>query len=1055
MPPLVPRKRLRESPSPGEGRVSKAAKEKPDASRRKATLYDDLDASATPNSNSILHGFGNDEDDQSSLTSLSDEEFEDVVPPKKSDDKDEASGEDEDIEFEDVEAPAAPLPDAPVVSGDLELTLTRDTRISLTNTFDRKGPSKRERKVRHATHCVHVMLLLWHNATRNAWLCDPEVQATMISHLPPRLWDEVDRWRRNSGLEKKPMPGNTARENTKSKGKGKKGPDMRSRDWGAEAERLEEGAVDMSHGDPLFRLMQILSAWWKQRFQLTAPGLRKWGYMSLERLDRLTKAQKAEPHDPEQFGENISDLEAFRHHARICEGSRDVGAQLFTALLRGLGLEARMVANLPCLGFGWNKLEEAEPEKSESANQKRTTPEKKMKKARKGVATTKKQTTKTTKETAKNPNRKARLKVEIASGLDDLELEYKDTDDESIVEMEVTPRKTTKTPTRKYDADMEFPHYWTEVLSPVTNKYLPVDAIVKNVVGTNRDLIESLEPRGAKADKARQIMAYIVGYSQDGTGKDVTVRYLKRNMLPGRTKGVRMTPEKVPVYNRHGKVKRYDQFDWFKTVMSGYLRGNKNQPITGIDKMEETTDLKPAKPEKKEVKEGQETLQYYKQSKEFVLERHLKREEALKLGAKPTKVFKNKGKGGKVEEEDVFLRSDVLNVKSAETWHKQGRAPMAGEKPLKRVPYRAATLNRRREIMEAEAATGEKVLQGLYSWDQTDWIIPPPIKDGVIPKNEYGNIDLFAAHMLPSGALHVPFRGAMRVCKKLQIDYAEAVVDFEFGHRMAVPVIQGVVIAQENHDIVMEELEKDEAERARKEDEKRRKKALAQWRRFLMGMRIAERIRQEYGEITDEISVFGHARNSTHPKKQPHVQDEDMAGGFLPDEYEEEEEEDTQPAHYTSTFFPAVDEDDDDDGGLVMEHDGADQQKAIMEMEVDGEQEPAQKSQAKAGPESELEPRPEQNTKLDAERMRGPEPEPEPGPGREVRSEAESEPPKTKAKSGRRAPAKQTGMEQPPSGRATRRSTRSGRKAISYNEDAMEGEEEEMGDSYAESEDDE
>ena len=138
------------------------------------------------------------------------------------------------------------------------------------------------------------------------------------------------------------------------------------------------------------------------------------------------------------------------------------------------------------------------------------------------------------------------------------------------------------------------------------------------------------------------------------------------------------------------------------------------------------------------MKEGQETLQYYKQSQEFVLPRHLKREEALRAGATPVKAFKSKSKGGDETEEDVFLRSDVLNVKSAETWHKQGRAPKPGEQPLKRVPYRAATTNRRREILEAESTTGRKVLQGLYSFDQTDWIIPDPIKNGVIPKNEYG-----------------------------------------------------------------------------------------------------------------------------------------------------------------------------------------------------------------------------------------------------------------------------------------------------------------------------
>ncbi|XEV05726.1 hypothetical protein FSHL1_011013 [Fusarium sambucinum] len=1037
MPPLVPRKRLRESPPPGQGRVTKAAKEKPDASRRKATLYDDLDASATPNSNSILHGFDNDDDDGSSLTSLSDE-FEDVVPPKKPKGSDDDSGDDDDIEFEDVEAPVAPLPDAPVTSGDLELTLTRDTRISLTNAFDRKGPSKRERKVRHASHCVHVMLLLWHNASRNSWLCDPEVQATMISHLTPRLWDEVDRWRRNSGLEKKPPPKKPIKDNNKSKGKGKKVPDRRSRDWGAEAERLEPGAVDMSHGDPLFRLMQTLSAWWKQRFRITAPGLRKWGYMSLERLDRLTKAQKAEPHDPEQFGEKISSLEGLRYCARSCEGSRDVGAQLFTALLRGLGLEARMVANLPCLGFGWNKLEEAEPEKSDSTNQTKPTPDKKTKTTTKTAAATKKQSNKKTTQAAKNTIRKAKPKPEVVSDSEDLELEYKDTDDESVVDMEVTPRKIS---TKKFDTDMDFPHYWTEVLSPVTNKYLPVDAIVKNVVGTNRDLIESLEPRGAKADKARQIMAYIIGYSQDGTAKDVTVRYLKRNMLPGRTKGVRMTPEKVPVYNRHGKIKRYDQFDWFKTAISGYRRGSKKHPITEVDEAEEAMDLKPAKPEKKEVKEGQETLQYYKQSKDFVLERHLKREEALKPEAKPAKIFKNKGKGGKVEEEDVFLRSDVLNVKSAETWHKQGRAPKPGEQPLKRVPYRAATLNRKREILEAEAATGEKVLQGLYSWEQTDWIIPPPIKDGVIPKNEYGNIDLFAEHMCPKGAVHVPFRGAIRVCKKLQIDYAEAVVDFEFGHRMAVPVIQGVVIAEENHDIVMVELEKDEAERARKEDEKRRKKALAQWRRFLMGMRIAERIRQEYGEITDDISVFGHARDSSHSKKLASVPDEDMAGGFLPEGYEEEVEEVQEvPAHYTSSFFPAVDEDDEGEDGLVMEHVGEDQHGITAQMDIDGEEVASPKSQADAGldPESKAKSEPEMDQDMEQEEL-----------NLEAKSESESEQPRTSARSRKGAPKKRIKNEQHAPVHATRRSTRSGRKVVSYDDDGVDNDE--IADSHAES----
>lgn len=161
----------------------------------------------------------------------------------------------------------------------------------------------------------------------------------------------------------------------------------------------------------------------------------------------------------------------------------------------------------------------------------------------------------------------------------------------------------------------------------------------------------------------------------------------------------------------------------------------------------------------------------------------------------------------------------------------------------------------------------------------------------------------------------------MRVCKRLQIDYAEAVVDFEFGHRMAVPVIQGVVIATEYHDQVMQELQKDEAERTRKEDEKRRKGALGRWRKFLMGMRIIERIRQDYGDVDDSVSVFGHNKATEPSVVLPDANEEETSGGFLPEGYEEESEGDAPaPQNHTSSFFPVADEDDlDGDNDLIME----------------------------------------------------------------------------------------------------------------------------------------
>lgn len=951
MPPYVPRKRLREQ-SPE--RPQKAAKKKGSiAPPRKATLADALDLTVSPQAKAkVRQRVLESDDDDSSLTSLSDADFEDVPAAKKQwFEKDEGEGdEDDDMEFEDVTHPTTLAPQQ--MSDSLELTLTNIPNPSYTDLGGKKGPSKNERRIRASTHCMHVQFLMWHNATRNAWLCDPVVQGIMLSHIPSGMWDEIEKFRRSNGLEVKE---NTTKKsarasNHNTNGKGKQAP----RDWGA-AERLEKGVVDMSFGDPLFRLLRALSAWWRKRFRITAPGTRKIGYLETRRCTNLIKGYKQGGTRPERFGERVSNLDWFRLRAQECAGSRDVGAQLFTALLRAIGLEARMVASLQPVGFGFNKLEDADQEKKDQQDSV-TTPVKPN-----GIA-------EPAKKTITNPDKSARRKSggvqkqrrpsgrpsrqrvrrgpkEDSEESEDDDLRLSESDDDSVAEIPQlkTPKKSNS-PT--FDKDLDYPHYWSEVLSPATQKYVPVDPIVKNIVGANRELVESFEPRGAKADKAKQVMAYVVGYSDDGSAKDVTVRYLKQQLFPGRTKGARFPLEKIPVYNKNGKVKRYDQFDWFKSVMRGYARGGESYPLTDIDYDEESTDLKPAQPPKKEVKEGEETLQYYKQSKEFVLERHLKREEALLPEAEPVKVFKNKTKGkkGEPEEEPVYLRKDVVQVKSEETWHKQGRAPKPGVRPRKHAPYRAATTNRRRELAEAEAKAGRKVLQGLYSIDQTDWIIPPPIENGVIPKNQYGNIDLFVEHMLPEGAAHVPYRGAIRVCKRLEIDYAEAVVDFDFGHRMAIPVIQGVVIAEEHFDNVMEELAKDEAEKKRKEDEKRRKTVLGMWRRLLMGMRIRERIRKEYGDAKDEdINVFGHSRDQPDEqrKAEPAGYDENMGGGFLPEGYEEDdaepEEEDHNALRKSSFFVATLDEDEEDDeDDLVVEH-GAAESGPSMRMTPDPE----------------------------------------------------------------------------------------------------------------------
>lgn len=80
--------------------------------------------------------------------------------------------------------------------------------------------------------------------------------------------------------------------------------------------------------------------------------------------------------------------------------------------------------------------------------------------------------------------------------------------------------------------------------------------------------------------------------------------------------------------------------------------------------------------------------------------------------------------------------------------------------------------------------------------------MPEAIKDGNIPRNVFGNIELFHKNMLPSGATHLNYKGIGRIAKKLGMDYAIAVTGFDFHRGHSTPVLEGIVVADENADII-------------------------------------------------------------------------------------------------------------------------------------------------------------------------------------------------------------------------------------------------------------
>lgn len=851
MPPFIPRKRPSASP-PTSSRANPP---------KRAKLTDVLDAESRNAPSLQKHktfSIGGSDDSDSSLSDVDSDQFEDsLVAPLKVKKAsvpahEQLEEDDEDVDWEDAAGEAAGQEDdyqqnlpeyKPQSDGPIEVTLRKrddenDNWLEQVAAKMKKGPSKRDKQIRICAHQLHVQFLLWHNAMRNRWISDREVQRVLVHQLPPPIKNEVEKWRRASGLQ--PLE-DAATKTTKARKRGRqKAPDpRRERDWGRPSERLENGKPDMSNGDPLIMLMKILAAYWKKNFSIVAPGLRKRGYGTTRERKQVIQSQRKDDHDPEQHGERILGIHKLRELAQNQEGSRDVGAQLFTALLRGLGIEARLVASLQPSGYGWTKTEQLLPKgptQGRSAVFDSSSDESDTEEDVKSISEVARGGRK-----RKSKGKDAATKIEISS----------DTDDASIIE--VTPSKRKRQP-QKYDRDHPFPIYWTEVISPITNKVIAVSPLVLTTpVATTPEILASFEPRGVKAEKTKSVMAYVVAYSSDGTAKDVTVRYLKKQIWPGKTKGFRMPIEKIPIYNKNGKVKRYENFDWFKRVMSCYVRPDLLR--TAVDDIEDATDLVPQQAEQKNADQDVDTLQSLKSSAEYVLERFLRREEALRPDAVSVRTFTS-GKGENLKDEPVYLRRDVERCLTAESWHKEGRRPKAGESPMKLVPVRAVTITRKREAEEHERVTGEKQMQGLYSWDQTEYIIPAPIVDGKIPKNAYGNIDCFVPSMVPRGAVHIPLKSTVRICKRLEIDFAEAVTGFEFGNKRAVPVCTGVVVAKEHERAVRDAWrEFNEAQRV-KEEKKLEAAVLETWRKFVIGLRIRERVRDTYGEGTvDELAV--------------------------------------------------------------------------------------------------------------------------------------------------------------------------------------------------------
>ena len=104
------------------------------------------------------------------------------------------------------------------------------------------------------------------------------------------------------------------------------------------------------------------------------------------------------------------------------------------------------------------------------------------------------------------------------------------------------------------------------------------------------------------------------------------------------------------------------------------------------------------------------------------------------------------------------------------------------------------------------AATGGAVqrVELFGEWQTVAWR-PPAARDGRVPKDEWGHVELWSPACLPPGTAHLPAApGLVAVVQRLGFDFAPAMVGFDRRNGRTVPKFDGLVVCLEHAGTILD-----------------------------------------------------------------------------------------------------------------------------------------------------------------------------------------------------------------------------------------------------------
>ncbi|KAK8507788.1 hypothetical protein V6N13_140532 [Hibiscus sabdariffa] len=195
----------------------------------------------------------------------------------------------------------------------------------------------------------------------------------------------------------------------------------------------------------------------------------------------------------------------------------------------------------------------------------------------------------------------------------------------------------------------------------------------------------------------------------------------------------------------------------------------------------------------------------------------------------------------------VYPRTSVQTLKTRERWLREGLQIKGNEIPAK-ILKRSAKLKKARVSEEDDCDEIDSKGLELYGKWQLEPLRLPHAVDGIVPKNERGQVEVWSEKCLPPGTVHLRLPRVFAVAKRLEIDYAPAMVGFEFRNGHATPVFDGIVVCTEFKDAILEAYAEEEERRVTEEKKRNEAQAISRWYQLLSSIITRQKLNSYYGD---------------------------------------------------------------------------------------------------------------------------------------------------------------------------------------------------------------